>query len=112
MTPKTFPKSDQNCYKKARRKTVKSSTRSNKHEKSRPRAVQQEDQIRHLKERKQRKTRPAKGEQTKKEKDIIATKHNKTLKKLHGRGEAEAIHSDTFSRLSKNAGVKQSRGRS
>ena len=100
---------------KKSRKTVKSSTRSNKHEKGRPRAVQQEDQIRqirHLKERKQRKTRPAKGEQTKKEKDIIATQHNKTLKKLQGRGEAEAVHSDTFSRLSKNAGVKQSRGRS
>ena len=51
-----------------------------------------------------------KGEWTKKGRLIIATKRNKTTQKLQGRGEAEAAQSNTFSRLSKNAGVKQSKG--
>ena len=51
-----------------------------------------------------------KGERPKKGRLIIATKHNKTTQKLQGRGEAEAAQSNTFSRLSKNAGVKQSKG--
>ena len=51
-----------------------------------------------------------KGERTKKGRLIIATKRNQTNQKLQGRGEAEAAQSNTFSRLSKNAGVKQSKG--
>ena len=51
-----------------------------------------------------------KGERTKKGMLIIATKHNKTTQKLQGRGEAEAAQSNTFSRLSKNAGAKQGPG--
>tara|TARA_B100001142_G_scaffold206138_1_gene204396 strand:- start:173 stop:385 length:213 start_codon:yes stop_codon:yes gene_type:complete len=53
-----------------------------------------------------------KGERTEKESVVIATKRNKTNQKLQGRGEAEAAHSNTFSRLSKNAGTKQGPGRS
>ena len=43
-----------------------------------------------------------KGKRTKKERVVIATKHNKTIQKLQGRGEAEAAHRNTVSRLSKN----------